>query len=71
MSKEEILDHRKNKFLSIGRVKGFISKSEDTQTLSMKPNFVDNLKAKIFNNKKQSIIIVAILILFISIYYLL
>ena len=71
MSKEEILNHRKNKFLSIGRTKGFISQSADTQTLSMKSNFVDNLKAKIFKNKNQLIIIAAILILIISFYYLL
>ena len=71
MSKEEIFNHRKNKFLSIGRTRGFISQSADTQTLSMKSNFVDNLKVKIFKNKNQLIIIVAILILMISFYYLL
>ena len=71
MSKEEIFNHRKNKFLSIGRTKGFISQSVDTQTLSMKSNFVDNLKVKIFKNKNQLIIIVAILILMILFYYLL
>jgi acetyl-CoA carboxylase carboxyl transferase subunit alpha len=71
MSKEEIFNHRKNKFLSIGRTKGFISQSADTQTLSMKSNFVGNLKAKIFKNKNQLIIIATILILIISFYYLL
>ena len=71
MSKEEIFNHRKNKFLSIGRTKGFISQSADTKTLSMKPNFVNNLKVKIFKNKNQLIIIVAILILMILFYYLL
>ena len=63
MSKEEIFNHRKNKFLSIGRTKGFISQSADTQTLSMKSNFIDNLKVKIFKNKNQLIIIIATLIL--------
>ena len=71
MSKEEIFNHRKNKFLAIGRTRGFISQSADTQTLSMKSNFVDNLKVKIFKNKNQLIIIVAILILMILFYYLL
>ena len=71
MSKEEIFNHRKNKFLLIGRTKGFISQSADIQTISMKSNFVDNLKVKIFKNKNQLIIIVAILILMTSFYYLL
>ena len=29
MSKEEILNHRKNKFLMIGRNKGFVSQLDD------------------------------------------
>ena len=71
MSKEEIFNHRKNKFLSIGRTKGFISQSVDTKTLSMKLNIVDNLKAKIFKNKNELIIIIAALLLITLFYYLL
>jgi len=47
MSRDEVENHRKNKFLSIGRNKGFISQSTDSQTLSMKSNFIDILKNKI------------------------
>jgi len=41
MSKDEVLNHRKNKFLSIGRSKGFISESETDNSLHMKQNFLD------------------------------
>ena len=41
MSKDEILDHRKNKFLMIGRSKGFVSKMDDLSTLSMKKNKIN------------------------------
>ena len=41
MSKDEVLNHRKNKFLSIGRSKGFISQSVDDDSLHMKQNFAD------------------------------
>ncbi len=71
MSKEEVLNHRKNKFLSIGRSKGFISHSAADDSLHMKQNPVDILKVKIIKNKNQLIIVVIILILAISILYLL
>ena len=38
MSGEEVLSHRKNKFLTIGRSKGFVSQLDDLSTLSMKKN---------------------------------
>jgi len=52
MSGDEVLNHRKNKFLTIGRSKGFVSKFDDLSTLSMKKNkvnvFIENfLKSKI------------------------
>ena len=47
MSGDEILNHRKNKFLAIGRSKGFVSQLDDLSTLSMKKNkinvFIENL----------------------------
>ena len=51
MTKEEIFNHRKNKFLTIGRSKGFVSQLDDLSTLSMKKNkiniFIENfLKSK-------------------------
>lgn len=48
MTSEEIMNQRKNKFLKIGRNKGFISSSEDLTTLTIKQN---NVK-KIFKSKK-------------------
>ena len=49
---EEVLNHRKNKFLTIGRTKGFVSHLDDLSTLSMRKNkiniFIDNFfKSKI------------------------
>ena len=48
-SSEEIMNERKNKFLKIGRNKGFISNSEDLSTLTVKSNNLDKiLKSKRF-----------------------
>ena len=47
LSSEEIMNERKNKFLKIGRNKGF-NNSEDLNSLTMKSNYVD----KIFKSKK-------------------
>ena len=41
MSAEEILDQRKNKFLKIGRGKGFITNPESLSTLESKRNIVE------------------------------
>ena len=71
MSKDEVLNHRKNKFLSIGRSKGFISQSVDDDSLHMKQNLTDILKIKISKNKNQLIIATIIFILATSIFYLL
>jgi acetyl-CoA carboxylase carboxyl transferase subunit alpha len=49
MSGEEILDQRKNKFLKIGRNKGFISNPENLSTLESKKN---NLEQFYVKNKK-------------------
>ena len=71
MSKDEVLNHRKNKFLSIGRSKGFISQSATDDSLHMKQNPVDILKVRIVKNKNQLIILAIILTLVVSIFYLL
>jgi len=63
MSKDEVLNHRKNKFLSIGRSKGFISETKTDDSLHMKQNFLDILKIKIIKNKNQLIIASIVLIL--------
>ncbi len=43
MSAEEIFNHRKNKFLRIGRSKGFISNLDDLSSINMKTNNFDQL----------------------------
>jgi len=71
MSKDEVLNHRKNKFLSIGRSKGFISQSVTDDSLHMKQNPADILKIKIVKNKNRLITVAIILILVASVFYLL
>ena len=48
ISSEEILNERKNKFLNIGRNKGFISSKDNLSTLTIKNNNID----KILKSKK-------------------
>ena len=40
---EEIMNERKNKFLKIGRNKGFVSNPEDLSTLTVKQNNLDKI----------------------------
>ena len=70
MSRDEILLHRKNKFLSIGRNKGFRGNIDITDNLSMKEDF---LQKAIFNTKKfkyQAAFIFFLIILGLIIFYL-
>ena len=63
MTGEEIFNQRKNRFLEIGRNKGFVSQLDDLSTLSMKKNkiniFIDNL----FKSKVNLIASIFLLIL--------
>ncbi len=63
MDGTEILSQRKNKFLSIGRAKGFLSQANINEDLSMKNTFFEKIKNKILNNKKFLLIPVIFLIL--------
>tara|TARA_B100001057_G_scaffold409693_1_gene424481 strand:+ start:1171 stop:2271 length:1101 start_codon:yes stop_codon:yes gene_type:complete len=54
MTADEILNQRKNKFLKIGRNKGFISDSENLSNLEIKKNKISELI-----NKKENIFFVA------------
>ena len=63
MSTEEILDQRKNKFLKIGRRKGFISDTENLSSLENKKDIISNF----FNKDKKNIFYVVGLILLTSI----
>ena len=68
MSEEEILNQRKNKFLKIGRSKGFIGNLEELSDLKSR-----NLHLiSIFNSRKKIFSIVGLgLLLLISFYLLL
>jgi len=67
MDKDEILTHRKNKFLSIGRNKGFNSQSDVSSDLSFKASIIENITQ---NLKKNSKIYYGITAVFISILFL-
>ena len=51
MSGDEVLNHRKNKFLSIGRSKGFVSQLDDLSTLSIKKNKLNTFIESIYKSK--------------------
>ena len=51
MSEDEVLNHRKNKFLTIGRSKGFVSQLDDLSALSMKKNKVNIFIENFFQSK--------------------
>ena len=51
MSGDEVLNHRKNKFLTIGRSKGFVSQLDDLSGLSMKKNKVNVFIENFFKSK--------------------
>ena len=64
MSRDDVLNHRKNKFLKIGRTKGFVGQLDDLSTLSMKKNkiniFIENFfKPKI--NLGISLVVIVLL----------
>ena len=69
MSRDEIFLHRKNKFLLLGRKKGFSSSLESEENLTMKSSLLDKIK---LNFKKfQYQIIILILFIILSIYFIL
>ena len=63
-SSEEIINERKNKFLKIGRNKGFMSSPEDLSTLTVKNNYFD----KILKSKKMIIgsVIIGLILLIVG-----
>jgi len=56
MNGDEIFNHRKNKFLTIGRNKGFVSQLDDLSTLSMKKNKINTFIENFFRSKINLII---------------
>ena len=69
MSADEILDQRKNKFLKIGRSKGFISNPENLSALEYKKNMLDYFQDK---NKRNIFLAFSflLLIIFFTIFFL-
>ena len=65
MNGDEILNHRKNKFLKIGRTKGFVSHLDDLSTLSMKKNKF-NLLIENFIKSKVNLIISSVIIILLT-----
>jgi acetyl-CoA carboxylase carboxyl transferase subunit alpha len=51
MNREEVFNHRKNKFLKIGRNKGFISQLDDLSKLSMQKNKIIIFIESFFKSK--------------------
>ena len=70
MDGEDILSQRKNKFLSIGRNKGFTSTSKISDNLSMKTNFIDKYINWFLSYKKYILIFLIGIILGIFLYFL-
>ena len=66
MNREEILFHRKSKFLSIGRSKGFNKKVDINEDLTMKESFFQK-NISIMRKFKYRTILVILFIIFISI----
>jgi len=71
MTGEDILNHRKDKFLKIGRTKGFVSQLDDISALSMKKNKINVFIEKFFKDKNSLIfLVIFILLVFSFIYFL-
>ena len=64
MSGDEIFNHRKNKFLIIGRSKGFVSQLDDLSALSMKKNKINTFIEDFFKSKVNLAVTLAAIILF-------
>jgi acetyl-CoA carboxylase carboxyl transferase subunit alpha len=63
MSKDEIFNQRKNKFLTIGRNKGFVGQLDDLSTLSMKKNKINIFIENFFKSTKNRIVVTVALVL--------
>ena len=51
MSSDEVLSHRKNKFLTIGRSKGFVTQLDNLSALSVKKGDINTLIESFFKSK--------------------
>ena len=71
MNREEVLNHRKNKFLNIGRGKGFSSQLDNANTLTIQKNKINILIEKLLIKKNIFFVAVVVLTLLLSIVYFL
>ena len=62
MDGDEIFNHRKNRFLMIGRNKGFVSNSDDLGTLSMKKNKINTFIENFFKSKINLVFSITVMI---------
>ena len=63
MSRDEIFNHRKNKFLTIGRNKGFVSQLDDLSALSVKKNKISILIESFLKSKVNLVVSFFIIVL--------
>ena len=70
MNSDEIFFHRKNKFLSLGRKKGFASTMSEDKNLIMKEDFVQKLFKEIKKFKYQTIFIFSLILIAVFAYFL-
>ena len=71
MSGEDIFNHRRNKFLKIGRNQGFVSQLDDLNSLSMEKNNVNIFIESFFKSKTNlGILITAIILIGYLIFFL-
>ena len=61
-TREKIFEHRKSKFLKIGREKGFISFAQSEHRLGTKENFLSSVKRFLFKNRLFAIIFLLFII---------
>jgi len=64
LNREDILNHRKKKFLLIGRSKGINVDVKKVDTMIMQESILSNLKDKIYRNKKTTYVLLILVILF-------
>tara|TARA_B100000700_G_C14985632_1_gene828670 strand:- start:19 stop:1125 length:1107 start_codon:yes stop_codon:yes gene_type:complete len=68
LSRDEVINLRKNKFLSIGRSKGFTRKSSSETGLSINTSFLTRVE-KLFRQNKREVLIFGLLTFSIFIFY--
>ena len=63
MNREEVLEKRKNKFLSMGRSKGLYSSGKNKDKLVLQSNIVNEIIQKFNTNKINYILLIGIIII--------